>query len=186
MARSTYEQPLRFPSRASFRRNAVLTPTDECNMPRRSPALILVHAVWATSRRRPLLRASFDDTLLGILGAKARDLGCVLLRGGCAADHLHLLLRIAASTCLADVVQRIKGGGAYDANRHPLVPERIRWQDGYWAESFAPEHFDPLAHYVESQRTRHDWSHPAERWQFGDDGHCEPALLGGLNNHVPP
>ncbi len=147
-------------------------------MPRRSPALVLVHAVWATCHRRPVLPPTFDDTLAGILGAKARDLGCALLVAGCADDHVHTVLRLAAAVRLADLMQHIKGGSAYDANRHPLLSQRLMWQAGYWAESLSPADFDALARYVRAQRVHHDPTHPAERWQFDDDR--EPAAGGGL------
>src|SRR5512138_2820966 len=114
-------------------------------MPRRSPALVLVHAVWATCHRRPVLPPTFDDTLAGILGAKARDLGCALLVAGCADDHVHTVLRLAAAVRLADLMQHIKGGSAYDANRHPLLSQRLVWQAGYWAESLSPERTAPGA-----------------------------------------
>jgi putative transposase len=140
--------------------------------------MLLVHVVWATLRRRPLLQPSFDHILVAIIGKKARDLDCVLLAAGCGSDHVHSLLRLAPSARLADLVQRIKGGSAYDANHQARVPEPIHWQAGYWAESLGPGDFEPLADYVRSQRIRHDPSHPAERWQFDDD--WEPALLGGL------
>jgi putative transposase len=147
-------------------------------MPRRSPTLILAHVVWATLGRRPVLEPSRDDSLIAIFGGKARDAGCLLLTAGCAVDHVHVLVRISPSARLADLVQRMKGGGAYDANHASTPTARIEWQAGYWAESFSPADLDALTRYVQSQRSHHDPSHPAERWQFGDDG--EPALPGGL------
>lgn len=138
-------------------------------MPQRSPALLLVHVVWATLRRRALLAPSLDDTRAAVLGAKARDSGCILIAVGCADDHVHALLRLSASARLADAVGRMKGGSAYDANHHALAAAPLRWQQGYWAESLGPADLDPLADYVRSQRLRHDASHPAERWQFDDE-----------------
>jgi hypothetical protein len=67
---------------------------------------------------------------------------------------------------LAELVQRIKGGSAYDANHYARVPVPIHWQARYWAESFGPRDFDRLAAYLRSQRRRHDRSQAAERWQF--------------------
>ena len=103
--------------------------------------------------------------------------GCALLVAGCADDHVHTVLRLAPAVRLADLMQHIKGGSAYDANRHPLLPRRLKWQAGYWAESLSPSDFDPLARYVRAQRVHHDPTHPAERWQFGDE--WEPSE-GGL------
>ena len=127
--------------------------------------MVLVHVVWSTWRRHPLLARAIDDRLIGIIGAKARDIGCVLLGAGCALDHVHALVRLVPSVPLADLVQRIKGGSAYDIN-HGVFEPRIRWQPGCWAESLSPADVDPLARYVRNQRGHHDFSHPAERWQF--------------------
>jgi REP element-mobilizing transposase RayT len=150
----------------SATRHAASPMTD--HVPRRSPALLLVHLVWATARRRPLLEPSFDETLIGIVGAKARDLGCLLLAAGCGLDHLHAVLRLAPTVRLADLVHRIKGGSAYDVNHHLARRRPLCWQAGYWAESSGPADLDPLVDYVRNQRLHHDLSHPAERWQFGD------------------
>jgi putative transposase len=142
-------------------------------MPSRSPALLLVHVVWATARRRPILEPKFDDTLIGLVGSRAQRLGCQLLAAGCGPDHLHAVLRLAATVPLSQLVHRIKGGSAYDVNHHLRSPRPLFWQAGYWAESLGPADLDPLIDYVRGQRLHHDSSHPAERWQFGDDS--EPA-----------
>ena len=147
-------------------------------MPRRSPALILVHVVWATARRRPILGASFDATLAAILGRKASNLDSAVLATGCGTEHVHVLLRLAPTMALADVVQRLKGATAYDVNQRHLMAEKLEWQAGYWAESIAHADFEPLARYVRSQREHHDDSHPAERWQFDTEGGARPK--GGL------
>jgi REP element-mobilizing transposase RayT len=147
-------------------------------MPRRSPALLLVHVVWATVRRAALLDAAMDERLIAIAGAKASQIGCVLLAAGCAPDHMHAVFDLSACVRLADLVQRVKGASAYEINRPPFAPRPIRWQRGYWAESVGIADLDPLGRYVRSQRVRHDESHPAERWQFSEQG--EPAREGGL------
>jgi REP element-mobilizing transposase RayT len=146
-------------------------------MPRRSPALVLVHVVWATSHRRHILPPAFDPLLAAILGHKAHDLACALLAAGCGPDHVHVLLRVAPTIALSDLVQRMKGASTHDVNQRRLLPGRLAWQAGYWAESLGPLDLDTLTHYLRSQRERHDDSHPAERWQFAFDG--EPAE-GGL------
>ncbi|MDP9000711.1 MAG: IS200/IS605 family transposase [Myxococcota bacterium] len=157
-------------------RQRTVAVADESFVPRRSPALLLVHVVWATRRRRPLLPPAFDATLCATLGDKARGIGCILHVAGCASDHVHAVVRVAPTVKLADLVRQMKGGSSRDINDHRLLPHRLAWQDRYWAESLGPEDFDPLARYIRHQRERHDDSHPAERWQFADQ---EPAT-GGL------
>ena len=150
------------------------------DMSRRSPALVLVHIVWATRRRRALLPPTFDATLLAMLGDNARRLDSSLLAAGCAADHVHVVARVSPTVALSDLVRQLKGASSRDITDHALLPS-LSWQDGYWAESLGPDDFDPLAAYVRAQRDRHDDSHPAERWQF--DADLEPAS-GGLIRRV--
>jgi REP element-mobilizing transposase RayT len=117
---------------------------------------------------------AFDPTLAAILGNKAGALSCVLLAAGCGPDHVHVLLRLAPTVTLADVVQRLKGATAHDVNQGRLLAKHLAWQAGYWAESLGPADLEPLARYLRVQRQHHDESHPAERWHF-DDAQPEPA-----------
>ena len=133
-------------------------------MARRSPAFVLVHVVWATARRRPVLAQHIDDRLAGLLGRKARDLGCLLLAAGCATDHVHALLRLAPVVAFADLVGCLKGASSHDINEARVLDSHLRWQAGYWAESFGPADLDPLVAYLRRQRDGHDDSHPAENW----------------------
>jgi REP element-mobilizing transposase RayT len=132
-------------------------------MPRRSPSLVLVHIVWATSRRRPTLSRSLDDRLLAILGGKAHELHCPMLAGGCASDHVHVVVRLASGVSLGELVRRMKGASAYELN-HDRTTRPFAWQDGYWDESLGPADLNRAAHYVRHQRHQHDASHHAERW----------------------
>ena len=113
-------------------------------MSSRSPAFVLIHVVWATAHRRPLLVSSLDDRLGGLLGRKARELGCVLFAAGFALDHVHALVRVAPVVPLADLVQRLKGASAHDFNEARLLPQALHWQAGYWAESVGPAELAPL------------------------------------------
>ncbi len=148
-------------------------------MPRRSPALLLVHVVWATSRRRPILHSSLDDRLLSILGTKAHELRSTMLAAGCASDHVHVVVRLASSVSLGELVMRMKGASTHELNLDDSPPRRFAWQDGYWAESLGPADLGPIARYVRGQREHHDAGHPAERWQSTTSGR-PPPQWGGL------
>ena len=136
-------------------------------MPKRSPSLLLVHAVWATSRRQPSLPPSLDERVLNIIGRQARELRCQLLAAGCASDHVHVVARLASSVSLGELIRRMKGASAYELNREIQLPRRFAWQVGYWAESLSPVDHGLVVQYVQRQREHHDASHPAERWANG-------------------
>ena len=137
-------------------------------MPKRSPSLVLVHAVWATSRRRPFLSQSLDERVLTIIGRQALELRCQLLAAGCASDHVHVVARLASSASLGELLRRMKGASAYELNHQLVLPEPFSWQAGYWAESLSPADHGLIVQYVRGQREHHDDAHPAERWANGD------------------
>jgi putative transposase len=130
-----------------------------------SPVLVLVHVVWATKARRPLLPPSFDGVLTDLLRRKAHGLGCELVAVGCASDHVHVVTRLTPVVALSTLVQRLKGGSAHDINADALMPVRIAWNPRYWAESLSTADLDAVIHYVLSQRRHHELSAPAELWQ---------------------
>jgi hypothetical protein len=83
-------------------------------------------------------------------------------------------LATASSATLASLAQHLKGASAFQVNQHRLLPGRLAWQEGYWAESLGPAELDSLVDYLRVQRARHDASHPAERWQFDDEKMSPP------------
>jgi putative transposase len=116
-----------------------------------------------------MLPRSLDERLLAILGRNTRARGCVLVVAGCATDHVHAVVRLAASVSLADLVRQLKGASSYELNHTGASHRSFAWQTGYWAESLSPTDLDPVAAYVRNQRVHHDPSHPAERWTYSDN-----------------
>jgi REP element-mobilizing transposase RayT len=131
-----------------------------------SHATILVHAVWATEGRRELLGREFDESLAGLMTDKCAALECRLIGAGIALDHVHVLVRLASTTSVAMVVQRLKGASAHEINAHWRIGSFLKWQSGYWAESLSPSDTNSLLFYLQRQREHHDDSHPAELWQL--------------------
>jgi len=117
---------------------------------------LLVHVVWSTDRRCPVLGRKFEPWLRSTLTAKAAEAGCLLFATGMADDHVHVLLRLPSTVMLSTVVQKLKGASSYECNRQKLLPGRLQWQRGYWAETFAPDGLLPLIGYVSAQREHHD------------------------------
>ena len=135
----------------------------EWGMPRRSPSVVLVHLVWATSQRRPYLVPALDERVCAILGQKAGELRCQLLAAGCASDHVHVVVRLASTVAVSELVQRMKGASARELNQGAVVPRDFGWQDGYWAESVDPANVEATSCYVRAQRQHHTEPHPPGR-----------------------
>jgi REP element-mobilizing transposase RayT len=79
-----------------------------------------------------MLPSALDERLLAIVGRKARALRCVMLAAGCASDHMHVVVRLASSVSLGELVRHLKGASAHELNHDSSWTHRFAWQDGYW------------------------------------------------------
>ena len=70
---------------------------------------IKIHVVWITKYRYPVLRKEIGYRLRDLLrqGCEARNIG--LLAGHIRPDHVHLLLSIAPTQSVSQVVKYLKG-----------------------------------------------------------------------------
>lgn len=72
----------------------------------------LVHVVFGTADRRPMIREDIQEMLHPYIGGIARENGIRALAVGGAADHIHLLLSLPRTVSVAKVVQLVKSGSS--------------------------------------------------------------------------
>jgi len=95
----------------------------------------LMHCVWATKERRPLLKPELSCRLWPYLGGIARQNKMKLLMVGGAHDHAHVLLSIPPTLCLAKAIQLLKGNSSKWVHETFKELWHFEWQEGYGAFS---------------------------------------------------
>ena len=125
---------------------------------------LVAHLVWAVKNRRPLLEEAGDPERIALFGAKCSDLGALLLAAGCAADHVHVLVRFPAARSLSEVVQRLKGASSR-AHNLSNPNSAFAWQDGFWARSCNPNDLAEITLYIQRQREHHQLQREPELWE---------------------
>ena len=93
---------------------------------------ILVHYVFATHERRPLVSDELQPKLWAYMGGIARTHGMKALAIGGMRDHAHLLLSLPATITLAKAVQLIKAGSSLWMNDQKRR-KWFGWQEEYGA-----------------------------------------------------
>src|SRR5260370_24936676 len=68
----------------------------------------LVHIIFSTKNRVPLIKDDILPALHAYLAGTARKLDCECFRAGGAADHVHLAMRLAATRTAPKLVSYIK------------------------------------------------------------------------------
>lgn len=90
------------------------------------------HVVFSTKERHPWIDSAWREDLHGYLGGCVKKLDGVPVEIGGVADHVHLLVGLRATHCLADVVREIKTASSRWIHEELRVP-RFGWQEGYGA-----------------------------------------------------
>jgi putative transposase len=90
------------------------------------------HIVFSTKDRARIISRRWMKDLHGYLGGIITNLGGVPESIGGVEDHVHLLIGLRATHCLADVVRDIKANSSRWAN-DAAREKGFQWQEGYGA-----------------------------------------------------
>ncbi|HSJ73383.1 MAG TPA: IS200/IS605 family transposase, partial [Miltoncostaeaceae bacterium] len=95
---------------------------------------LLYHIVWATKDRQPLLVGEVETRILGLIRAKASNLGITVHALNGMRDHVHLVASIPPTLALSKAIGQIKGvaTAVYNKERSEEDPA-IYWQAEYGA-----------------------------------------------------
>jgi putative transposase len=113
-------------------------------------ALNLLHVVFSTKNRAPLIRNL--DLLVKDLRGIARNKNIDVLAAGGTANHVHLLLRVPPVRTVSESIRDLK------ANSSRYMSEtsgHFAWQDGYAAISVSPSQVDAVRAYIDGQEQHH-------------------------------
>ena len=113
----------------------------------------LVHVIFSTKGRLPLINEAILDDLHAYLAGTARKLGCECFRVGGVADHVHLALRLPPTRGAAKVVSEIKTGSSAWMKQRGVAA--FAWQRGYGLFSAGPADLDALVNYIDGQKAHH-------------------------------
>jgi REP element-mobilizing transposase RayT len=113
----------------------------------------LVHIVFSTKQRAPLISDDICATLHAYLSGVARKLDCECFRAGGAADHVHLAMRLTTTRTAAKVVSEIKTGSSIWMKEQGV--REFAWQRGYALFSVSPADLGALLSYIDGQKAHH-------------------------------
>jgi REP element-mobilizing transposase RayT len=115
----------------------------------------LMHVVFSTKHRSPLIRPEIEPALFPYLGGIARQFGSRCLAVNGTEDHVHLLVSLAKTIALSDLVREIKKGSSAWMREKWATPQRFRWQEGYGAFSVSRSNVPAVERYIASQKAHH-------------------------------
>lgn len=114
----------------------------------------LVHLIFSTKNRVPLIRSELREGLHRYTCAVLRDLECPALVMNSVSDHVHVLFNLHRTRSLSDVAMEIKRASSVwirEQTRH----EGGIWQAGFGAFSVSQSAVDAVTEYIKQQEAHH-------------------------------
>ena len=108
-----------------------------------------IHCIFSTKERKQILAADRIADLYAYLGGIARSEGFTLVAAGGTANHVHLLIILPPTVCLATAIQKLKGSSSR------WLGKGFAWQEGYGAFSVSPSQVPVVKRYIANQGAHH-------------------------------
>jgi len=114
---------------------------------------VLIHLVFSTKNREPLIIHDHRDRLFDYLGGTLNGLKCPPVIVGGMPDHVHLLFVQARTLSLSEIVEELKKESSRWA-KTAIHPD-FYWQNGYGAFSVSPTKVKQVSDYIANQERHH-------------------------------
>jgi putative transposase len=120
-----------------------------------SLAKILVHLVFSTKNREPILAESVREPLCAYASAVLRNLDSHVVVINAWRDHVHILFALNKNLSLAQVVMEIKRATSKWIKTQGKEFAGFHWQSGYGAFSIGQSGVDEVKAYIANQAKHH-------------------------------
>ena len=115
---------------------------------------IILHCVWSTKKRQPLLSDRGQrETFFAHICANAKEKGIWVSLVGGYVDHLHLILYLGKDQIPSKILQLIKGEASHWFNQQ--YAQRLEWQDDYFTVSIGESQLTAVSNYILNQEEHH-------------------------------
>jgi REP element-mobilizing transposase RayT len=115
----------------------------------------LLHLVFSTRDRRPLIADSWRMRFHDLIGGIARHRGFHSLAVGGVADHVHALVSLPSGISIAEAMRLLKANSSKWANDTFFPGRDFAWQAGYGAFSIAQSQIAGTIAYIRDQDAHH-------------------------------
>jgi REP element-mobilizing transposase RayT len=119
-----------------------------------SLANLVVHLVFATKQRRPLLRDAERGQLHAYITGILKNLDSPLIEINSVRDHIHILFAQSKNHAPAKIVEQVKAASSGWIKTQDAWYADFAWQ-GYGEFSVSPMHIDTVRNYIRRQPEHH-------------------------------
>ena len=116
---------------------------------------VMIHFIWSTKNRQPIISTSLKPLLLDHIRANSKLKNIFIDTLNCVEDHIHLLISLGTEQTISKVAMLIKGESSFWVNKQKLLNQKFEWQDEYIALSVSESGVDKVRQYILNQEEHH-------------------------------
>jgi REP element-mobilizing transposase RayT len=120
-----------------------------------SLANIVVHLVFSTKERRPLLRDDERGQLHAYITGILKNHDSPLIEINSVRDHIHILFAQSKNHAPAKIVEPVKTSSSVWIKEQNAWYADLAWQAGYGEFSVSPMHVEAVREYIRKQPEHH-------------------------------
>lgn len=112
------------------------------------------HIVFGTKNHEPLIQPAWREGLHAYLGGIIRTANGIAESVAGVSGHVHLLIGLRATHCLAAVLRELKAVSSGWVHNQIGI-RGFAWQEGYGAFTVGASEREAVRHYIEQQAQHH-------------------------------
>ena len=120
-----------------------------------SLASVLVHIVFSTKHRQPLIKPEIEKELFSYMASifRANESPALAING--TEDHVHILCSLSRKVALSDLIEEVKKSSSKWIKTKGAAYKNFYWQNGYGAFSIGQSGVEALKTYIADQKEHH-------------------------------
>lgn len=116
---------------------------------------VLIHLVFSTKNREPLIRGGVESELHAYSTTVLNNSGCPAIALNGTADHIHALFNLSRTITIANVVENLKTSTSKWIKSKGANFAGFHWQSGYGAFSVSQSIVADVVAYIQNQEEHH-------------------------------
>ena len=118
-----------------------------------SLANILIHVIWSTKERRPLIADGVRAKLHGYMAGILKNIESPALIINSVSDHVHILCQLSKNLAACKLVEEVKKSSSKWMKEQGVM--EFAWQNGYGVFSVSQSNAEAVREYIEGQAEHH-------------------------------
>jgi len=116
---------------------------------------ILLHVIFSTKDRKPMIPPELSDELYRYLAAACDAHGSHAYRIGGMPDHVHIACTLPRTVTVSKLLEEIKKSSSKWIKERDPRCNGFAWQGGYGVFSLGQSQLDAVIRYIDGQREHH-------------------------------